>query len=776
MTKRIVTMMLCLIGMAASIQAQTLSGKLVDEKNEPLVYANVVLLSIPDSTFVSGTISDETGGFRLSKDEKGQLVRISSIGYATIYKKVNGGDLGVIQMTSDAQLLGEVVVKGTLPTTRLKGDAMITGVTGTVLEQAGTAEMLLDKIPNVSARDGAVKVFGRGTPVIYINGRKVRDNAELDQLASDNIKSVEVINNPGARYDASVKAVIRIITKKAKGEGFGFNNRMVGSKHRYGETLYDQFNFNYREGGFDLTGMLSGGHYDNSQGGINTIDVHAANHWRVKNDMSKQKNINHILSGTLSINYQFNPDHVMGIRYKLSRDPKIDLGGTALAEAYMDGVMYEESNARYDIGGQYTTHDINAYYNGKVNDWNIDLNLDGMWDKNKQNQFTAQTITETSGKVMEENMTTFNRTRNNLYAGKLVISRPLWEGQLSFGGEYSHNSRTNIYHNEEGVLDSDDSEIKEGMASGFVEYGRSFGKLGVQAGVRYEHVGFDYYDRGKHIDEQSKTYDDVFPSLAFSLPIGEVQTQLVYGTDISRPNYMALRRNITYVNRYLYETGDPYLLPTKSRNLTFASSYKWVNLVLGYQHIKDDISQLCIPFPEKDPSVSLYRYANIDDYDKAFASLTLAPTVGIWQPQLTLSVQKQWYTADTPDGKVEFNRPLGSFQWQNTIRFSKTFNIGVNASFQTKGHTGNTHMDKTNCIVSFSAYKSFFKGRFITQLFAYDLLQTGGTYLTMYNGGRTVKWEIKPNRSVRLTLRYVFNSAKSKYKGTGAGASQKARM
>ena len=125
--KRIVTMMLCLIAMAASMNAQTITGKLVDEKHEPLAYANVVLLQA-DSTFVSGTISDEMGGFRLTKDEKGELVRISSIGYATIYKKVNGGDFGVIQMTSDAQLLGEVVVKGTLPTTRLRGDAMITGL------------------------------------------------------------------------------------------------------------------------------------------------------------------------------------------------------------------------------------------------------------------------------------------------------------------------------------------------------------------------------------------------------------------------------------------------------------------------------------------------------------------------------------------------------------------------------------------------------------------------------------------------------------------------
>ena len=79
MMKRIVTMMLCLIGMAASIQAQTLSGELVDEKNEPLAYANVVLLSLPDSTFVSGAISDEMGDFRLLKDEKGKLIRISSV-------------------------------------------------------------------------------------------------------------------------------------------------------------------------------------------------------------------------------------------------------------------------------------------------------------------------------------------------------------------------------------------------------------------------------------------------------------------------------------------------------------------------------------------------------------------------------------------------------------------------------------------------------------------------------------------------------------------------
>ena len=196
--KKRISWMLSLIVMAVSMQAQTLSGKLVDEKNEPLAFANVVLLQA-DSTFVSGTITDEMGDFRILKDEKGKLVRISSIGYTTIYKKVNGGNFGVIQMASDAQLLGEVVVKGTLPTTRLKGDAMITNVTGTLLERAGTAENMLNQIPNVSAQDGNVNVFGRGNAQVYINGRKVRNSSELDQLSSANIKSVEVVNNPGVR-------------------------------------------------------------------------------------------------------------------------------------------------------------------------------------------------------------------------------------------------------------------------------------------------------------------------------------------------------------------------------------------------------------------------------------------------------------------------------------------------------------------------------------------------------------------------------------------------
>lgn len=97
-----------------------LYGKVVDEKSQPLPYANVVLLSLPDSAFVTGTVSDESGAFTLRSEKPDLLLRVSSIGYATLYNKVEKADIGTVQLLPDAQLLGEVVVKGDLPKVQLK--------------------------------------------------------------------------------------------------------------------------------------------------------------------------------------------------------------------------------------------------------------------------------------------------------------------------------------------------------------------------------------------------------------------------------------------------------------------------------------------------------------------------------------------------------------------------------------------------------------------------------------------------------------------------------
>ena len=247
------------------LKTQDFDGQVINENGEPLAFVNVVLLSMPDSVFVQGAMTDENGMFNIVTDKKDGLLKISSVGYETQYLPIQSAKGLTIKMKEDTQLLKEVVVKSQLPKTHVKGDAMRTTVAGTILEKAGTLSDALAKIPSLEAeRDGAVKVLGRGDAEVYINGRKVQDIKELTRLRSDQIQHVDVVQNPGARYAASTKAVVRITLKKALGEGVSFQDNL-GGMYQYGYTLTNNLDVNYRTGGLDLTASLWAGRYGHAK-------------------------------------------------------------------------------------------------------------------------------------------------------------------------------------------------------------------------------------------------------------------------------------------------------------------------------------------------------------------------------------------------------------------------------------------------------------------------------------------------------------------------------
>ena len=773
--KRFYLFLLGMMTLIVTTQAQNLTGKVLDEKNSPLAYANVILQTA-DSVYLTGTTTDIEGKFTLAKHENAKLINISFVGYTTVVEELTSNQLGNIQLHPDAQLLGEVVVKGYLPKTQAKGDAMVTTVNGTVLEKAGTAENLLDKIPNVTAQNGAVTVFGRGTPEIYINGRKVRNQQELDQLSSDNIKSVEVVSNPGARYDASVKAVIRIITKKVAGEGFGIDNRAVVRNQRvYGWTVFDQLNFNYRKNGFDLSGMLYGGNLRGGNDQFFVIDTYLDKLWRqnlsLPNQIFKTKQI----EALLSLNYQFNENHSMGARFNWEKTPESYWLVNQFAQTFSGNQLYEDLHSNVVGNEPEGYRKANFYYSGKVKNWSIDFNADGLWSDAENTQVAEEEILGGINEAVNRSVTTFDTKKNELYAAKLVVSHPLAKGNLSFGGEYSHNKRNTTYFNEEGVIANDEAMIKEGATSAFIEYAKAFHKVQVQLGIRYEKVGFDYYDAGKYVAEQSKDYNNVFPSINFSFPLKNVQMQLGYTSDIRRPAYQELRSNITYVNRYMYDKGNPFLMPSITHNVTLGTSYKWMNLYVGYSHIMDDITNQTVAYSEGDPTVGLLTLHNTPAYDKLVASLNFSPTVGFWTPQLGLAIQKQWYDGETPQGKEKFNKPVGTITFRNNLSLPKGFLLGVNGTWMTKGYDKNIYIAENLVVLSASLYKSFLKDRLSLQINANNLLEQEQV-VNIFSGMRTMLNKQVYHRQIDLTLRYKFNATKSKYKGTGAGESQKSRM
>lgn len=375
MRKFFFTIVVCLSTMS-QMMAQNISGKIVDAKGEPLAFANVVLLNRQDSTFVNGAVSGENGCFSIDSSCSGGILKVTSVGYKTIFKDCKGENVGVIKMEEDSKKLDEVVIKSSLPKTILKNGGMMTTIVGSVLEKAGTMEHLLDRIPNVSAQNGNIKVFGRGEPIIYINGRQMRDRSELDRLSSDNIKSVEVISNPGARYAANTNAVIRITTKKIQGDGFGFDATTEGS---YDEKKniggYGRLNMYYRKNGLELDAYA----YGAKQSSPDEKDLQQMTYldkiWN-QQDKTRWKNKAETFSSRLNISYQFDDNNSLGANFSFLRNPKLITDGKTEGSVLRDEVLTETNTSIRSEFGQNSNLSSNIYYVGKVGKLGIEVDTE----------------------------------------------------------------------------------------------------------------------------------------------------------------------------------------------------------------------------------------------------------------------------------------------------------------------------------------------------------------------------------------------------------------
>jgi len=239
-----------------SIHEKGLKGIIVGTDKEPLPFVNVVLLK--DSTFVAGVATDGQGRFVFEQpSSSANKIKIVMVGYEDYFAPITQSeDLGIIMLKESSIMLNEVVVKANLPTTRLKGNTMVTSVQNTALAKMGNAYDVLSHIPMVTGINGELNVFGRGTPVIYINGRQVKNESDLQQLNSAEIRSVELIANPGAAYASNIPAVIRIRTIPPQGDGFGFDITDALGFWSYARNNTD-INMRYRHNGFEVFGNFN---------------------------------------------------------------------------------------------------------------------------------------------------------------------------------------------------------------------------------------------------------------------------------------------------------------------------------------------------------------------------------------------------------------------------------------------------------------------------------------------------------------------------------------
>ena len=751
---------------------QTIRGWITDEQRLPIEYANVIALSVRDSSLVTGAVTDKAGAFQLSVSADVQVfLRVSGVGYERRNVSLPLA-ADTLQLKAEAKAMEGVTVTAQRPKMAIRNDALVTTIVGSSLAKAGSGNDVLKRIPLLTGKEGSYSVVGRGAAVIYINNRKITDATEIERLNSSDIKDVEVITNPGARYDATVSAVIRIHTVRKVGDGFGFDVRTSAYYWENWDT-YNQLNMYYRRNGLELTAGSAYNLSNNLTRLATTNEVQTTNLWTNKwiSDFSSRNTYNNYM---LTAAYEFNTNHAIGARFfsNLLVGANYEHGKFS-TDVIKNNVLYDHIESQIqNRSTAIPNKSLSAYYVGKVGKLNIDFNTDYYYGEETE----LRTTTEQSANYDNRTVTSAGTHANKFFATKLVLSHPLFGGSLSVGNENTFTNHEQSYTNQEGIVANAASTIKERNNAFFFEYSRLTPIGQLMAGLRYEHVNSDYYDQGVYSTEHSRTYNQWFPSLTFATQIKKVGLQLSYSVKTSRPSYNQLGTDVLYINRFTRQSGNPTLKPETLHNITLVSSWNWLTFVANYTQTHNKI-MYWNEQESTDENITNLRYRNFKRFPALTLSLTAAPTIGIWSPQLTLFCQKQWFDIERLGSKFDLNKPIWGIKWNNSFEFRHDWTAEAFLQVNSKGITENTELIRSTSAFNFSVRKAFLNDRLSVTVGVNDLFNRSANQSLLYTNNLSI--EIKQefdSRDFYVTLRYKFNTARSKYKGTGAGQSERNRF
>ena len=769
-----------------SYAQEVLKGRVMDVENRPVAYANVALLSKADSTVVSGTITGDDGTFAIAADDDGILM-VAMLGYETMYIMPSEGM--TVTLKEDSTMLEGAVSTGMMVKTKVTANSMMTEIQGTVLGNSGTVLEMLGKVPGMISKGDELEVLGKGSPVIYINGRKLHDMNELKQMRSEDVQNVEVINNPGAQYDATVSAVVRIRTMRHEGEGFGFDLNAANNQDLQNGVSDPSatMNLRYRFKNLDLFGSVNYWKWDQISTYYDYVKMFTdKSSYIVEDCVANDHFYSSGLNYNLGFNWQLSDNHSVGARvvmretvdagtyYSSITDILRHDGSSGPVSSINESFQDEKRNSPYDWEG-------NLYYSGQFGRLGVNFNADYLSNR-KDMSCNISDVIDAGEQVdmFQEGVTT-----SSLAAAKLVLTYPVWKGQLEAGTEATSVERGSSYSITNYPLPASDSKVNENNISAFVSYGFTLPKFGaVSAGLRYEHVGFDYMDLLDGGNSMKRYQDEFFPSISWSGQFGPVQTSLAYSLRTSRPSYDFLSDRIKYINSFTLMQGDPKLKNERKQEVGMNARYRWLTLSVSYERIDNALTQMFNIYGKD--NMLLVKRSNIPDpVRNLIIFLSANPTWGVYSPGWSAGMQKPWTHIEfddprTESGKVNvsYTKPMFFLTFNNAFRFRHSWQVEANMNITTKGDNLNFRMTSTAYNLGFVVQKCWLKNDALCLRISLQDVLKRSLQDTYSDAGFLIHTEtpIRNNHRLDVSLRYTFNASKSRYKGTGAGKDAQNRM
>ena len=581
-------------------QTFTITGKVVDEQNQVVPYANILLLEAVDSTFVQGSSADEEGFFKLTGVEANlYLLQASYVGSGSepraldITKDVSLGAL-IIPMQSNE--LDEVVVTAQRPKLQRLPDRLVFTVENTVVSQ-GTSWDILKNTPGVIVNQDNLMIRGQNATV-YLNDRKVQLSGQevqdlLQGLSGTNIKSVEVIANPPASYDAEGGPILNIVTSKNivpgyKGSVNGTFTQAVFPKYSIGTSHYyktDKLNL------FANYTINPKKEINKTKKGINFIDGsdEVFSIWDTdynQTDRSQSQNASFILD------YDFDDRNSLNVTsnllFNLDQEQETLLSNEMRnGQAQLDSTFTTENNANMDNTN--LAFDLTYVHKLKKEGAQIRANGHYTYFNGEMFQHLSSAYFDADGTFLRDfGFDTDSDQEIKIFTGQLDYSTPIGNASFESGAKMSSITSENTmnffnFNGSSSTVDASQSDryiYDEDVYAAYLSFVKNWDKWSMKLGVRGELTKAE----GNSItlgETNTQDFFEPFPSVyVLYSPSDKHSFSFDYGRNIDRPKYNDLNPFRFFYNENDFEEGNPGLRPSFSNNFN-------VNYTLNSEYFFD---------------------------------------------------------------------------------------------------------------------------------------------------------------------------------------------
>ncbi|WP_235537752.1 outer membrane beta-barrel family protein [Sediminicola sp. YIK13] len=589
----LVLIMPLIMPLCLSAQTYEVTGAVKDRNNEAVGYANVLLLQVSDSTVVQGASTDDSGRFVITNVQpKTYFIRASYIGSTSnliavdVRKNTSIGSIIIEDSSIDLEGV-EIVVRK--PTVVRKSDRLVFNVENTIAS-LGNSWDVLRKTPGVIMVNEQLKIKNQ-TPIVYLNNRKVQlTNAEIKNLlegvSGANIKSVEVIMNPPASYDAEGGPILNIITSKNitpgyKGSVNGDFIQAIFPKYNFGTSHYFKTEKLSVFANYSISPRKE---YKDNNGYINFIDDNGVfARWQStfnRTTRSAAQNANLILDYAIDDRNTFNITSNLAVSPNKTFD-NISENLMRNAQNMLDSTFISASKLNIDQAN--LGIDLNYVHTFKKEGASLALNAHYTDYYLEQDQFVSSDYFDSTNNFTR-NFSFLTQSNQNIeiYTGQADYLDTFGKLSLESGAKFSNiNSRSGLdYFNVTGntqtmnVSLSDIYDYDETVFAGYITMVQNWDKFSIKAGLRGEQTNVE----GKSmsvVETNVQDYFELFPSLYLLYNQSDNHSfSFNYGRKLSRPKYQDLNPFLYFLNENVFNQGNPNLRPNFSHNFNFNYTYK----------------------------------------------------------------------------------------------------------------------------------------------------------------------------------------------------------